>query len=110
MNPAYYDTVFETIPTGDTSDFWVITAYNPDGKDADSGDNQTGDSKLRSEIVKMGFTPFRITGMSCDQKHAEPGWGFPCDEATAIEIGRRYVHSCFEFRPYEANSSSINVP
>jgi hypothetical protein len=37
-----------------------------------------------------GFTPFRIIGMSRDQNHAEPGWGFPCDETTALEIGRRY--------------------
>lgn len=90
MNPAYHDPVFETIPTGDTSDFWVITAYNPDGKNAATGDNLTDDSRLHSEIVEMGFTPFRIIGMSRDQSHAEPGWGFPCDETTALEIGRRY--------------------
>lgn len=90
MNPAYQDAVFEYIPNAEVPDFWVITAYNPDGKDADSGANQTNDFKLRWEIVEMGFTPFRIIGMSPDQKHAEPGWGFPCDEATAIEIGRRY--------------------
>ena len=90
MNPAYHDTVFETIPTGDASHFWVITAYNPDGEDAPAADNLLEDSRLHAEIAEMGFTPFRIIGMSRDESHAEPGWGFPCDETTAMEIGRRY--------------------
>lgn len=90
MNPAYHDTVFETFPTGDMSDFWVITAFNPDGKDAATEDNLAADTRLRAEIVEIGITPFRIIGMSRDESHAEPGWGFPCDETAAMEIGRRY--------------------
>lgn len=90
MNPAYHDTVFEYIPTGKPPDFWVITACNSDGKDASAADNLSADARLRAEIEEMGVTPFRIIGMSRDESHAEPGWGFPCDETTAMEIGRRY--------------------
>jgi hypothetical protein len=90
MNPAYHETVFEFIPNGKTPDFWVITAYNPDGKPNDAGDNIYADSNLREEIVSLGLVPFRVIGRSPDSSHAEPGWGFPCDEATALEIGRRY--------------------
>jgi hypothetical protein len=70
MNPVYHDTVFETIPTGDTPDFWVITAYNPDGKNAATGDNRTDDSRLRSEIVEMGFTP-EMFGMTFAENAGE---------------------------------------
>jgi Protein of unknown function (DUF3293) len=90
MNPAYHETVFEYIPTGKPTDFWVITAYNPDGKDADPADNIAADYRLREEIESLGLVPFRLIGRSPDSSHAEPGWGFPCDEAIALEIGRRY--------------------
>lgn len=90
MNPAYHETVFEFIPNGKTPDFWVITAYNPDGKDADPADNIAADSNLSEEIQSLGFVPFRVIGRSPDSSHAEAGWGIPCDEATALEIGRRY--------------------
>jgi len=90
MNPAYLDAIFEYIPPSDTPDFWVITAYNPDGIDTTTEDNLTADAALRVTILEMGVNPFRIIGMSRGQNHAEPGWGFPCDETTAIEIGRRY--------------------
>jgi hypothetical protein len=90
MNPAYHKPVFEYIPTEKPADFWVITAYNPDGNTADAGDNISADSDLREEIVSLGLVPFRVIGRSPDSSHAEPGWGIPCDEATALEIGRRY--------------------
>lgn len=90
MNPAYHDTIFEYIPSGKISDFWVVTAYNPDGKTVEHLDNIEADERLMAEITALGLTPFRIIGMSRDELHAEPGWGFPCAEVTALEIGRRY--------------------
>ena len=89
-NPAYLQTVFEYIPTGKPGDFWVITAYNPKGKPADPGDNIQADAQLLADIEALEITPFRVTGLSPDETHAEPGWGFPSDETTALEIGRRY--------------------
>ena len=90
MNPAYLNAVFEYIPTGKPDDFWVITAHNPDGEDAYPGDNIVSDARLLTDIKALNIAPFRIIGLSPDEKHAEPGWGIPCDEATALEIGRRY--------------------
>ena len=90
MNPAYLNAVFEYIPTGKPDDFWVITAHNPDGENAYPGDNIVSDARLLTDIEALNIAPFRIIGLSPDEKHAEPGWGFPCDEATALEIGRRY--------------------
>jgi hypothetical protein len=90
MNPAYHKPVFEYIPTEKPADFWVITAYNPDGKDANPADNIAADSNLREEIVSLGLVPFRVIGRSADSSHAEPGWGFPCDEATALRLGRQF--------------------
>ena len=90
LNPAYHQTVFEYIPAGKPDDFWVITAYNPDGSSADLGDNLAADARLRTDLARLKITPFRVIGLSPDETHAEPGWGFPSDDATALEIGRRY--------------------
>jgi hypothetical protein len=87
---AYLDTVFEYLPSDTTPDFRVITAYNPGGRPANPGDNIAADARLRAEIGKLKITPFRVNVLSHDETHAEPGWGFPCDEATAIGIGRRF--------------------
>lgn len=90
MNPAYHDTIFEYIPAETISDFWVTTAYNPDGETVAHADNIEADNRLLAEVTGLGFTPFRIIGLDRKEEHAEPGWGIPCDEATALEIGRRY--------------------
>lgn len=90
LTPAYRDTVFEYIPTGKPEDFWVITACNPRGKPADPGDNLAADARLLADIEALKITPFRVIGLSPDETHAEPGWGVPCDEDTAIALGRRH--------------------
>jgi hypothetical protein len=90
MNSAYNKTVFEYIPLGKPSDFWVVTAYNPKGRPADSGDNIQADALLLADIEELKITPFRVTGLSPDETHAEPGWGFSSDETTALEIARCY--------------------
>lgn len=89
-NPAYLQAVFEYIPAGKPEDFWVVTAYNPKGKPAAPGDNIQADARLFTDIEALKITPFRVTGLSPDETHAEPGWGFPSDETTALELGRRY--------------------
>lgn len=90
LNPAYLSTVFEYVPTDKPADFWVITAHNPKGGPADPGDNLAADKRLHADLIDIKTTPFRIIGLSPDETHVEPGWGFPSDETTAIEIGRRY--------------------
>jgi hypothetical protein len=87
---ACLDTVFEYLPSDTDPDFWVITAYNPGGRPANPGDNIGADARLRAEIRKLEIPPFRINVLSHDETHAEPGWGFPCDEATAIGIAKKF--------------------
>ena len=90
LNPAYHQTVFEYFHASKPDDFWVITAYNPNGRPADPGENIAADARLHADIEALGITPFRVTGLSPDESHAEPGWGFPSDEVTPLKIGRRY--------------------
>jgi hypothetical protein len=90
QNPAYLNTVFEYIPAGKPVDFWVITAHNPEGKPADPGDNIAADARLLAHLTKLKLNPFRVTGLSPDETHAEPGWGFPSNETTALKIAQRY--------------------
>ena len=90
LNPAYHDTVFQYIPTGKPADFCVITGYNPKGKPADPAENINADARLHEDITKLKTTPFRVIGLSPDESHAEPGWGIPCEEINALELGQRF--------------------
>lgn len=99
LNPAYREVEFEFVTQGKPSDFWVITAYNPDGKNTDSILNKAADERLREAIEAQGHPSFRVIGSSPDQKHAEPGWGIPCDEATALKLGKRFSQEAvFQFK------------
>ena len=102
LNPAFYEAVFELSPSDITDDFWVITAYNPDSKDTEITLNKKADEKLRQEITALRKSPFRVIGRSRDGSHAEPGWGAPFDETTAIKIGQRYRQDAvFHFKAGE---------
>lgn len=90
LNTAYKETIFEFAADVRPSDFWLITAYNPDGKNTDEISNHLADEKLHAELVALGVEPFRVTGLSPDRTHAEPGWGAALDEETAMNFGRKF--------------------
>lgn len=81
---------FQYIQEGAPSDFYVITAYNPDGKSASIAENSQADAELCDAFTAMRVKSFPVIGMSEDEKHAEPGWGVRCDEAVAIQLGKRF--------------------
>jgi hypothetical protein len=90
LHAAFKEAIFEFTPGDHPENFWVITAYNPDGQDTNEISNQLADEKLYEELNALGVEPFRVTGLSPDRTHAEPGWGGSLEERTAIELGRKY--------------------
>ena len=86
----YLQTVFQYSPADKPDAFWVVTAHNPNGKSAAPGDNILADAQLHEELKELKITSFRVTGLSPDESHAEPGWGFACEEATALRLGRQF--------------------
>ena len=90
VNPEYKNTVLHFIPEGKPSEFWVITAWNPDGNDASTAENKSRDQQLRQILEARGLRHFRVIGTSADENHGEPGWGIATDEDTAIELGREF--------------------
>jgi hypothetical protein len=68
----------------------VITAYNPDGKTVSIAENSEADAELCQAFKAIKIKSFPVIGMSEDEKHAEPGWGIRCDEAVAIQLGKRF--------------------
>ena len=88
MNPAYQSTVFAwegELP----SSFVVITAFNPNGKRSSPlSRNRHQDATLKSVLIGRGLSPLRVTGMSPDGVHQEPGWAVELSEAEALELGR----------------------
>ena len=90
MNPEYPKTVFHTPCENLPADFYIITAHNPDGQTMDPSDNDKRDEELSQDLAQLVSSKFRITGMSRDRYHSEPGWGIGCSRDTAIDMGKKY--------------------
>ncbi len=90
LNPSYMEAYFQYIQSESPSDFYVITAYNPDGKTVSIADNSQADIELCEAIEALKLKSFSVIGMSQDELHAEPGWGVHCDEKIAIELAKRF--------------------
>lgn len=90
LKSEYYDVVFHFSPDEAPLEFWVITAWNPDGQDQSEAENKSADEELRRVLLDRNLNFFRITGSSPDESHAEPGWGVVTDESTALNLSRRF--------------------
>ena len=100
MKAEYLETHFRCATTDLPDDFWLITAYNPDGIDSTDALNEAADAALFAELEKLGHTPIRITGYSPDELHLEAGWSAPIDEAEALRLGRVFrQEALFHFLP-----------
>jgi hypothetical protein len=90
----YLDTVFlpkEPVPSRWPDAFAVITACNPRGQDAHPDANRKSSALLRKATGRLKLKRHRVTGMSDDMKHREPGfaiWG--CDLSAALELGSQF--------------------
>ncbi len=89
---AYRDTVFiiEAAPDPLPTSFAIITAHNPLGRKQSPRLNREADLRLRRLLQRSLASPFRATGCSPDQRHAEPGWGAELSFNDAITLGRRF--------------------
>ena len=70
--------------------FGIVTAYNSNGITRDENANLSADERLLLAIDALGVDRFRITGMSLDEVHREPGWGIQCSKDNAIRLGRQF--------------------
>ena len=46
LHAAFKEAIFDFAPGNKPENFWVITAYSPDGQDTDEISNQLADEKL----------------------------------------------------------------
>ena len=96
MNPAYSAARFRaTLPnSGLPAVFGVVTAWNPDGRDASPAENEAATARLLSSIghclSPIAPAPFPVTGGSADFTHAEPGFGIVADRSTCLALGREF--------------------
>ena len=88
MKAEYYTTLFQLIPDNLPDSFYIVTAWDPFGKTVSVEENHVRDAQLESEIQSR--EPFRVIGMSPDEKHGEPGWGFVSSEAEALALAIKY--------------------
>jgi hypothetical protein len=89
MNPEYRNVCFKLEEFELPPTFAIITAHNPDGLTQSDPANQDADEALRLLITATGLPHFRITGMSRDEVHQEPGWGIACSKNVAIAWGKQ---------------------
>jgi len=74
--------------------FAVITACNPLGQGLDEAADKAATVRLRKAISRLGLNRHRVTGISADMKHREPGfavWG--CDLPLALQLGREFAQN-----------------
>jgi len=74
VNPAYRTTVFRLEGAPPNQPFWIVTAFNPEGRRVAEENNRRKDHELLAWLTKRNETPIRVTGLSPDGSHAEPGW------------------------------------
>ena len=90
MNPEYQNVCFRSDLTAHPDEFGIVTAYNSNGITRDENANLSADERLLLAIDALGVDRFRITGMSLDEVHREPGWGIQCSKDNAIRLGRQF--------------------
>jgi hypothetical protein len=88
MKAEYYTTIFQLIPDSLPESFYIVTAWNPFGKTVSVEENHARDAQLESDVQSR--KPFRVIGMSPDEKHGEPGWGFVATEEEALALAIKY--------------------
>ena len=74
--------------------FAVITACNPLGQGLDEAADKAATVRLRKAISRLGLNRHRVTGISADMRHREPGfavWG--CDLSLALQLGREFAQN-----------------
>ena len=90
MNPEYLNTYFK-IPqqrAGDLpSEFFIVTAFNPDGRDHAKELNQSFDLDLAALIQNKSLSSWRVIGGSHDFAHAESGYAIAANLEVGIEMG-----------------------
>lgn len=76
-------------------EFCVVTAWNPDGVVVSNEENEEADAHLRSELERLNFEHFPVTGGDPGFSHAEPGHGIVCGRAEALLLARRFRQLAF---------------
>lgn len=93
----YHETRFapkEPTPARWPEAFAVITACNPLGQGLDDEADRAATVRLRKAISRLELNRHRVTGVSADLKHREPGfavWG--CDLSTALRLGTEFAQN-----------------
>jgi Protein of unknown function (DUF3293) len=93
----YHETRFvpkEPDPSRWSEAFAVITACNPLGQGLDEETDRVATVRLRKTISRLGLNRHRVTGVSADLKHREPGfavWG--CDLPAALQLGSEFAQT-----------------
>lgn len=96
LKAPYFDAYFSVGAAGRLpARFAVVTAYNPMGRKSTPAANRRRDAALRRRLRALGLKSFRVTGGSEDGAHREPGWGFKCDLATAVQIAESFAQDAY---------------
>jgi hypothetical protein len=90
MNPEYKNACFQAIPDQLPSSFCIVTAWNPRGETASLHENRQRDVELRNFLDGKSIPRTRITGISEDGSHGEPGWAVACSVDSGLALGKQF--------------------
>lgn len=96
MNPAYASARLRAkLPHGALpAAFGVVTAWNPDGREAAPAANEEANQRLLlaagRRLSPIAPPPFPVTGGNADFSHTEPGYGIVASQADCLALGREF--------------------
>jgi hypothetical protein len=88
--PHFRETVFRFEARVDWTDYAIVTAANPSGKEAPPEVNSAQDLRLQVELESRGIEPVRVYGCSPNLNHEEPSWATPVSLEGAIALGTKF--------------------
>lgn len=102
LKPEYRQVCFRCSQEDLSTDFFIVTAYNPDGRTVEDSVNRIADTALLNLISDHSLPHFRVIGGNPDFSHAEPGYGTVCTKEEALMLAREFRQDAiFEVRAGE---------
>ena len=99
LKAEYKEVRFKCDPSKAPGHFFIITACNPDGITVSDEANQVADQSLKTEIARLEYKSFAVTGGSPDFSHTEPGYGISCTRNEGLSLARQFCQDAlFEIK------------
>ena len=90
LNPLYYETWFACAFKSLPSDFFIITAHNPNGQTVSHSKNKELNNELTKHLDILGLNYIEVAAGSKDRCHVETSYAVASDKNTGLDLCNKY--------------------